>query len=470
MSYFPDPNAMSGVVNRAGTPAINPNASDPRAALQALLANNGAVPSAPAPSGLQSILQAVAQAGAVGLSNDPGQALAAQVAQQRDQQAKAKQMEDARNFEVSMQNRQVAIQDLQNQIAEQRTIEAETRSEGRQIKKEDRDYKRMIEDEDRKYNYETKLIDLKDKNEFNTRTKLAELEIAGKEKLQRDHNEFVKELDEVKMKDKQLGDQLELSMSYGAYGMSDEQAYEIAGKRRRGEKLTPAESKAVDKFNAAIRAEKNAKLNASRGGTGSGVSNNLNEKFINGLMSKAMTEDYVELQGGQIVDIKSVPKDMMGQPIGVKRQLSAVEGMQYVVDNILPIAAAAKQRGIGAVMQTGPKLDIESNKVVNAIDGFLKQGITKDFIESQLVNQFNNTDDPAQKQALQNGLIILKQKKEQPVQPQNELMFSPMNRNAAAPTSLGGIVKSMFSSEPTQPNVKVEPKIQPTRNQILGKE
>lgn len=413
---------MSGVVNRAGTPAINPNASDPRAALQALLANNGAVPSAPAPSGLQSILQAVAQAGAVGLSNDPGQALAAQVAQQRDQQAKAKQIEDARNFEVSMQNRQVAIQDLQNQIAEQRTIEAETRSEGRQIKKEDRDYKRMIEDEDRKYNYETKLIDLKDKNEFNTRTKLAELEIAGKEKLQRDHNEFVKELDEVKMKDKQLGDQLELSMSYGAYGMSDEQAYEIAGKRRRGEKLTPAESKAVDKYNAAIRAEKNAKLNASRGGSGSGPSsNNLNERFINGLMSKAMTEDYVELQGGQIVDIKSVPKDMMGQPVGIKRQLSAVEGMQYVVNNILPIAAAVKQKGIGAMMtqQTGPNLDVQTRSMESQVEGYLKQGIPKESIIQGLNDTLKRATDPTEKQAIQNAMIKLQGIKDKPSGPDN---------------------------------------------------
>ena len=464
---------MSGVVNSAGTPAINPNASDPREQLQALLANQGAIPSGPAPSSpLQNILNAVAQAGAVGLSNDPGQALAQQVAQQRQQQFQQQQQAEARQFEMQMQNRAIQIQDLQNQIAEKRTIEAEGRSEARQIKKEDRDYNRALEEQDRNFNYQTQLQELKDKNEYNQRVKLSELEIAGKEKLQRDHNEFVQQMDELKMKDKQLGDQIDLAATYGAYGMSDDMAYEIAGKRRRGEKLTSAESKAVDKINSQIRAEriqKNTPRSGGSGGAGSSL-NNLNEKFINGLMSKAMTEDYVELQTGQVVDAKSVPKDLMGQPVGVKRQLSAAEGMKYVVDNILPIAAAVKEKGLGAVMQTGPNLDIQTNKVVNSIDGFLKQGIGKDFIMNQLTEQYKNAQDPEQKQALQNGMMILKGKKDADVLPQNELPFSPINRNQLAPTTFGGIVKDMFSSAPAQPK-PATPQRKLTRQEIMsGKE
>lgn len=413
MSYFPNQNDMSGVVNRAGTPAINPNASDPRAALQALLANNGAVPSAPAPSGLQSILQAVAQAGAVGLSNDPGQALGQQVAQQRDQQAKAKQMEDARNFEIQMQNRQVAIQDLQNQIAEGRTIEAENRSESRQIKKEDRDYKKMIEDEDRKYGYDVKITDLKDKNELNTRTKLAEIEIAGKEKLQREHNVFLQKMDELKTQDKQLGDTLELAATYGTYGMSDDQAYEIAGKRRRGEKLTPAESNAVSKVNAQIERERKLKLDYSRprsSGGGSGSSNNLNEKFINGMMTKMLQEDYALLNDGvTVVDIKSIPKDLNGQPIGMKRQLSAEESYRYVADRIIPIAASMKNQAIGSgattVQQQVPTLDKTTNAYIEQFKSVLNPQDDSTYNAVLEGAKRLIQENPGDREAIQNALI-----------------------------------------------------------------
>lgn len=105
---------------------------DLQSALQSILQQQSQ--QAPQPSLLQRILSAAGQGLSVGLSNDPGQALAQQLAQI---QQKA-QLEQERRDKLNNIITTFKLQDLNNQIAEQRQVRAEQRGQASEIEKEKR--------------------------------------------------------------------------------------------------------------------------------------------------------------------------------------------------------------------------------------------------------------------------------------------------------------------------------------------
>jgi len=435
------------IVNRAGTPSFNPNSGDPMATLQALLANGGAAPSAPAPqSTLQTILNSVAQGIGVGISNDPGQALLQQVQQAQQQRAEQERMAQQMQFQERMQNRQAEIGLLQDQIREQSVIKSEERAEKRNIAKEDRDYKRMIETETRAAGYDDK----KSARDFEEQKKLTELQIEGSRKLAEQNKEYAQQLEILRNTHKKEADTLELAAALGVYGVSNPNvALEIARKRVNGESLTASESKELNKYFAGLKQERDIKLAATNrsnrpsGGGSGGSSNDLNsifQKQLQAQMIRDMGEKKVELTNGDIVEVSAIPLNpLTGQREGIKRYIPDEENVQLAVQKYGKMIGLLGGQIRSNEVQTGPGVDLKTNQILSVFEEQLKQGQSKDVLMNNLNELLQTTTDPITRQAIQNAMIKGKSMsgpKSKPEPKPNRSRKDVMNEGGNLPTNL----------------------------------
>lgn len=317
------------------TPTFVPD-QDPYAGLEAILSNLNNQPVQQPQSKIQTILNMIANAAAVGTAQDPGAALGQLLRQQEQQkmmqQQQMQQRQDQINdlrINVAMRKANQLSEDQQNLKREQRALAL--RREERQFdleREREKDQQRLnelairrdwdLEDAEKKFRLERKLA----------------------KEYEQEMLDMEKRLNDVRKVDTRIANKIELSAKYRLSGIDADMAESIAEAELNGTKLTKEQKAALNKAASEERQMKKEKHAAEvgrlkqlasgsrRSGSGGGSARDI---FIDAakrnLANTIFDTQWVEDNTGRVIDLKNAPKDLFGQPdqTKIKRYLSPEE-------------------------------------------------------------------------------------------------------------------------------------------------
>lgn len=326
---------------------------DPYANLEQLLNNlrTRANQPEPQPSKLQAIFQAIAQAAAVGGSQDPGQALAQQLQGQQSRQLQGQQLREQRLQRVEDIGLQLGMQRASQQFEIQQTQAREDRELNRLLKMKSVDRQAAIQDklEERRYQegreswlkeqdlvYQEKkfLNDLRLTKAYGP--ELARITSANNKILNETENEKARRQERTQ------------------YMLTDVIPYEVADRITRKEfgllednRITKEEQTYIDKHHSIIsrrlKEEHRAKIRPPQTGAGGDSFSAAIQKMLMGEFVKNISDTYVELEDGRIAPISDQRGqiDQVSNTIGgkkIKRYLTKEENAQYqtqTMDNVM---------------------------------------------------------------------------------------------------------------------------------------
>lgn len=316
---------------------------DPYAGLLQVLSNLSNPVSQPQQSKFQQIMNMIANAAAVGISNDPGAALAQQFAQQRQERLMQQQQMQERQNMLDQLKIDIALK-KGDQLAQQQ-YDTQKEERQRKYKLEDRelDLKEKIDAENRRLEDEKakelwKLDHLRDDLEIREQVKL---------KYAEDWLGLEEKTTKIKNYDKKLGDAIELSSAYQlADPDTDPTKFDKIAKKRLGiiqEPLDEEEVKLLKRANKIVSIRETEKHQASiarmrqlAGGPrrGGRVTADPSKVFLDtakrNLANTIFDSQYVETFDKGIVEVKNATKNLFGQPdeTKIKRYLSPQENYQ----------------------------------------------------------------------------------------------------------------------------------------------
>lgn len=284
------------------------------------------------------IVQALVQGAGTALTpqDQQGAAILSQLAQQRqDQQNKQNQRQAIANALT-----QFRLQDLSNKIANKRQIEAEGRQEQRNISAEERAFGYDIKKLNAAFDIDTQKMKLQGQEARS----LQDARNSFEEKMADKSQQFQKMMFELEKVDQNaarfITNVLSLTEATGDAG----KAYDAVQAMRDGKK--PNLKFLTGTQVAAMRA---ASSGGGGGGEGAGV---FGAKGANKLIEKLAEETWVELNNGQVVMVKDLPREQIaGQGPStkdIKRFLSTAESLEHVSGSIYGKAIRAAVGDSGA--------------------------------------------------------------------------------------------------------------------------
>jgi hypothetical protein len=311
------------------------------------------------------IIQAIAQGGSVGLSQDPGRALQSQIQGQQQMKFQADQAQKDRDEKLALLNRQFGLQVLGNQLGEQQQIRSENRAEVRGDKTRQENMDDFIKKNKIEFNSNT----ARDAKQLEGHKALAILQHQWDvEKQNTTEGQFWYQQDRLENKDR-----FDKTMSLIVGGVPAGLANTIGSKIFTGEDLSPSEASAVSA--AATRAMA-AQIRAVRAGrSGSGVSSGLTDKQANQYIQARMKDDFIVINvpvtgaDGQpqidpqtnkpvtqqmVVEKSNAPKDpVTGEIQGFQRVANQGEKMIKIADEANAVEALKTPQGRATIKGTG---------------------------------------------------------------------------------------------------------------------
>lgn len=411
------------ILAQAGTIPFNPNSGqsqvsnnlNPLALLDQLLnQQQNSIPQQK-PNIVQGIIQALGQGVGVATSQNPGQALLGQLNAQKEMDFAKQQLEQRRIDEQNKLRQQVLLQTVQDQLAEQRQIRAEGRAEQASVRKDKRSEDAAVREFNLQMAGKEKLANI----DFENSKKLADIKFKFEDQQLKSNQDFQQQMAALQAKDRRTSEIADTAVKLISLGASSEAAYSIARKVMNDEKLTPSETKAIDK---GVRTLELIKHRGSGGEGGTSASTKMqlmDQRAAFQLFQEFAKTPYAEItnqDGSKTIVEAATVKDPLTGGYGDKvRLLSPQQGAEYAAQTVLPAMTSFMNPQKQQQVQISGSRDQVFSQILDAqIANDRKSGIPDSEIYAELNAQLKKRPDAADAirgALIRNKLIIKEQKK-----------------------------------------------------------